>query len=231
VQQNIFDGGPPSRLEVWLHLRKYDERRVLRLVLAMAAIAWLPIAVLASAIDRYPAVFTAGSFFADFSVHARYLIALPLFVIAESVCMPRLGAILQQFADADLVQESDRAQFAANLSSTRRLLDSNVAEGAVIIVAYLLVAAVISSRPQQFPAWHRAAEGVAHFSVAGWWALLISLPLLLVFQLGWLWRLALWTRLLWLTSRLRLHLLVSHPDRSAGLVLTEAFSPLRLNAM
>jgi hypothetical protein len=215
VQQNIFDGGPPSRLEVWLHLRKYDERRVLRLVLAMAAIAWLPIAVLASAIDRYPAAFAAGSFFADFSVHARYLIALPLFVIAESVCMPRLGAILQQFADADLVQESDRAQFAANLSSTRRLLDSNVAEGAVIIVAYLLVAAVIGS--QQFPAWHRAAEGVAHFSVAGWWALLISLPLLLVFQLGWLWRLALWTRLLWLTSRLRLHLLVSHPDRSAGL--------------
>jgi hypothetical protein len=56
------------------------------------------------------------------------------------------------------------------------------------------------------------------FSPAGWWQLLVSLPLLLVFELGWLWRLFLWTRFLWLVSRLDLHLLAAHPDRAAGLM-------------
>jgi hypothetical protein len=35
--------------------------------------------------------------------------------------------------------------------------------------------------------------------------------------LGWLWRLALWARLLWLISRLDLRLVASHPDHAAGL--------------
>ncbi len=42
--------------------------------------------------------------------------------------------------------------------------------------------------------------------------------MLLIFQLGWLWRLVLWYRMLWLISRLDLHLLAAHPDRAAGLL-------------
>jgi hypothetical protein len=55
------------------------------------------------------------------------------------------------------------------------------------------------------------------YSLAGWWHTLVSLPLMLALILGWLWRLALWARLLWLISRLRLRLVASHPDHCAGL--------------
>jgi hypothetical protein len=45
----------------------------------------------------------------------------------------------------------------------------------------------------------------------------VSLSLLLILLLGRMWRLALWTRLLWLIARLELRLVASHPDRAAGL--------------
>jgi hypothetical protein len=46
---------------------------------------------------------------------------------------------------------------------------------------------------------------------------LVSVPLLLVLVLGWLFRVALWTRFLWLVARLHLRLVPAHPDLSAGL--------------
>ena len=55
------------------------------------------------------------------------------------------------------------------------------------------------------------------YSLAGWWHTLVSVPLLLLLIFGWCWRLALWTRLLWLIARLELRLVASHPDRCAGL--------------
>jgi hypothetical protein len=55
------------------------------------------------------------------------------------------------------------------------------------------------------------------FSLAGWWHALVSLPLLLILFFDWLWRLALWTRFLFLMSKLDLRLIPGHPDRVGGL--------------
>jgi ABC-type multidrug transport system fused ATPase/permease subunit len=59
--------------------------------------------------------------------------------------------------------------------------------------------------------------GIMRFSLAGWWHAVVSLPLLLVLFFGWLWRLALWARFLFLMSLLDLHLIPGHPDRVGGL--------------
>jgi hypothetical protein len=219
VDNEIFDGGPPSRLEIWLRLRKAGDRRMLRLVAGVAAIAWLPLLFLSSVSGDLAGVLGPGSFLQDIAVHARFLVALPLLVIAESVCVPRLGAIVRQIANSAFIGELDRPRFDSALASTRRLLESRFAEFGVIFVAYLIVAAIMNAaEAQQIPAWHRAGAGLGHQSPAGWWGLLISLPLLLVFLLGWLWRFVLWIRLLWLISRLNLHLLAAHPDRAGGLL-------------
>jgi len=37
-----------------------------------------------------------GSFLEDISVHPRFLMALPLLIFAESVCLPRLAALARQ---------------------------------------------------------------------------------------------------------------------------------------
>jgi hypothetical protein len=55
------------------------------------------------------------------------------------------------------------------------------------------------------------------YSPAGWWHALVSLPLLFVLLLTWIWRLIVWCRFLFLMSRLDLRLVPAHPDRTAGL--------------
>jgi hypothetical protein len=217
VPNEIFDGGPPSALEVWLRLRKPNERPILRLVILVAAITWLPLLVLTALHGDLVHAPDSGAFLQDFAVNARFLLALPVLVISEAICIPRFGAIARQFAESDLIRDSERLRFEAILASTRRLRDWKFAEIVVVIVAYLIVAALMKAPLSHFPAWHRAADG-AGYSAAGWWALLVSLPLLLIFQLGWLWRLVLWYRMLWLISRLDLHLLAAHPDRAGGLL-------------
>ena len=69
-----------------------------------------------------------------------------------------------------------------------------------------------------YPAWHvSTVAGVEVYSPAGWWHALVSLPLLFVLLLGWIWRVLVWTRFLYLMAGLDLKLVPAHPDRTAGL--------------
>lgn len=155
----------------------------------------------------------------DFAVYARSLIAAPLFIVAELICIPQLGSIVRQFLDGGLVSESDRHRFDAAVVSTRRLRDSKVAEVVTIVLTYALIVVLIHYVPPgEFPTWHKSG-GSEHpvLSFAGWWHALVSIPLLDVLFFGWLWRLFLWGRLLLLLSRLDLQLIPAHPDHAAGL--------------
>jgi hypothetical protein len=68
--------------------------------------------------------------------------------------------------------------------------------------------------------------------LAGWWHVLVSLPVLVALLLGWIWRYLLWAHLLWRISRFDLRLVATHPDRSAGLCFLgeslRAFSPVAM---
>ncbi len=219
MEIELFDGGPPVRIETWLRLRKPGQRRVVREAALMATIAWLPLALLAAAHGDLIQSGAAASFLIDFGVHARYLIALPALIIVEPFCIARLGGLARHFLESGLIRDSDRPAFDAALASTRRLRDSNVAEAAVVISAYALALVLMQSlTSRQFAAWylpHGADLGI--YSPAGWWHALVSLPLLLILLLGWAWRLIVWIRFLWVMSRLDLWLLPSHPDHAAGL--------------
>ena len=79
--------------------------------------------------------------------------------------------------------------------------------------------------------WHLAAGGVLPvFSLAGWWNVLVSIPLLLALLLSWLWRLLLWSYFLRRIARTDLRLVAAHPDRAAGLKFggysVRVFAPL-----
>ena len=56
-----------------------------------------------------------------------------------------------------------------------------------------------------------------HFTVAGHWYALVSIPIFQFVILRWYLRLAIWYVLLWRVSRLDLHLIPTHPDRAGGI--------------
>ena len=180
-------------------------------------LGWVPLLVLAVVQGLAWRGGTEGSFLVDFAVHARSLVAAPLFIIAESFCIPRLGAIARHFLEAELVAGPDRARFDDAVTSSRRLLDSPSAELMAVIAAFGLVAALMLSSPhEEFLAWQRPVNGHT-LSLAGWWHVVVSLPWLLVLFFGWLWRILIWGRFLWLMSRLDLQLIAAHPDLAGGL--------------
>jgi hypothetical protein len=229
---SLFYGGPPLRLEERLRICRHRDSRVLRRAAVVALLGWVPLVVIAA---LQPLVFPGGglsSLARDIPVHCRSLIAAPLFILAEAACTVRLAAMAQHFVQAGLVRERDLPQFESAKLSTRRLRDSPLAEAIVVVLAYAVVGALIYSGVVT-PEWHRGVAGpLGPFSLAGWWNALVSLPLLLVLFMGWLWRVFLWGRFLWLMARLDLALVPSHPDLAGGLKFVSysirAFAPVGL---
>jgi hypothetical protein len=227
-----FEYAPPYRFESWLGLIRGGSPQVVRRALLVVAIGWLPLAVLTLLHGDLIRPDYGNAFIFDFGAHARFLVAAPLLILSESLCAPRLAAIAHHFAAGGLVAASDEPAYERAVGSTRRLLHSKAVEIVTFVLAYALIPLILIGRPDSgVPLWHGSIlRGHVHITPAGWWGLLVSLPLLLVLLLGWLWRVILWTRFLWLMSRMRLRLIPSHPDHAGGLkfvgLSVEAFVPL-----
>lgn len=216
IDQHVFDGGPPLRLQRSLGLVKPEQPRLIRRALFTATLAWVPLALATAAQTLFRGDNSVNWFFSDFSIHTRYLVALPALIFAESDCIPRLEKIVRHFVDIGLVTNSDMPRYRAAVDSTRRLLTSGYAELVVPFAAYLSTFLLVLYVPLEWiQPWERTASG--GFSPAGWWNLLVSMPVLLILLLGWLWRLILWGRFLVLIAELDLRLLPSHPDVACGL--------------
>ena len=216
IDGHVFEGGPPSRIQRSLGLVKPDQPRVIRRALLAAGIAWLPLAILTIAHSVLFRDGSAGWFFGDFAVHARYLVAVPVLILAEVDCIPRLEKIVRQFVDTGLISNADLPRYQRAVASTRRLVDSTWADVIAVVLAYAAVIWITSSlTPALVAHWQR--DGSSNLAFAGWWHAFVSLPLLLIFFFGWLWRVVLWGRFLVLVSRLDLQLLPSHPDKVGGL--------------
>jgi hypothetical protein len=191
--------------------------RVLRRVAWIAALGWLPPALL-TLVQAWQDPGVGASFAGDVAAHVRSLVAAPLLVLAERVCAPYLEMIAGHFLTSGLVAQADRARFEHAVHTCSRLCHAPAARAAVIALAYAAIAALLLLAPlQALPRWHLSPEG-APFSAAGWWHALVSLPLLLALFLGWLWRVLLWTLFLWRVSRLELRLVPAHPDHAGGLL-------------
>ena len=215
---HLFENAPPRRVLQRLGLVRRGARNALFRAGLVILIAWVPLVVF-SAIQR--AASPQNDLFSlllETGVHARFLIAAPLLILAETECATRLGVIIHHFVESGIVPQNRRGRFEAAVSSTQKLLDSHWAEVAVVVLAYVVtVALIVSSEQQIIPEWHRTGGLLPLFSLAGWWHALVSTPLLLILFFGWAWRIALWTRLLWLISRIKLRLVAAHPDHAAGL--------------
>lgn len=214
----LFNGGPPRRLETALRLIKPDKPKKIRCVLLIALIGWAPLMVLAGVQSLVLGQDKLSDLVFDFAVYTRYLIALPLLVMAEFLTLPKLGSTARHFVTAGLIRDSDRPRFELIAASTRRLLHSKVVEVLVVVLAYAAILIVIRRVPVDIiPDWHVLTKVPISFSWAGWWHALVTMPLSLTVLLGWMWRLFLWGVLLWRVSRLDLHLVPAHPDLSGGL--------------
>jgi hypothetical protein len=214
----IFDGGPPFRLEKSLGLIKPNERRSVQRAMLAVLIVWAPLFVLSAIESLVLGENRLGSLIGDLTVLSRYLIVVPLFILVEEFTFLRIGQIAGHFIDAGIVTAADRPRFDAIIADSRRLLNSASVEVLVVVLAYLAMIVLAQTFPtEDIPLWHKAGGGGKGYSWAGWWHALVSAPVTLVLLLGWLWRILIWGLFLFRVSRLDLQLVPTHPDLAGGL--------------
>jgi hypothetical protein len=232
---SLMLGGPLYQLFCRVHLCGHVLEMVKRRVLVLFGIAWVPLLFLSGLNGTAWGGAVQLPFLADVEAYARFIIAMPLLIIAELVVHQRMRPVVYYFVESGLVPERERQKFDAVINSALRLRNSVTAEVVLIALVYLLDVLVVWRGHLAIDAgsWHgTVVDGELRPSVAGWWFRCVSLPLLQFLLVRWYYRLFIWTRLLWQTSRLDLDLIPSHPDRSAGLgfltLISYALTPLLL---
>jgi len=226
-------GGPLFQLLRRAHLADDALMLMRQRIIVLSLFAWLPLLGLAVLDGQALGGRAAVPFLLDVDVHVRFLVALPLLIVAELVVHQRLRFVVTQFLERHLIPESARARFEAAIASALRLRNSVLAEVLLIALVYGVGVLIVWRHYGALEAatWYATpAAGGSTLSLAGMWYGYVSLPLF-QFLLGrWYFRLAIWARFLWQVSRIELRLVPTHPDRVGGLGFLAntvyAFAPL-----
>ena len=232
---SVVIGGPLFQALRRAHLTGDTLQLVRRRILAAGIIAWIPLLVLAAIDGKAWGHAVAVPFLYDIDAHARFLVALPLLIVAEIVVHLRMRGIVTQFVTRGLVGDAVRERFDAAIASAMRLRNSVFAEVLMIALVYVVGILVVWRHYSALgtPTWYATPEGDnLRLQLAGWWYFIVSLPLFQFMLLRWYFRLFVWARFLWQVSRMDLAYAPMHPDRNGGLgflaQIGYAFGPLVL---
>jgi hypothetical protein len=229
-------GGPLFQLFVRSRLATPALELLNRRIVCISLFAWMPLLLL-TLIDGKAWSGVGLPFLHDIETHARLLVALPLIIAAELLVHRRLRTNVSQFIERNIITEEMLPKFKEIIASAMKLRNSVTMELILFILIFAGGHFVWSSLSGLAKigagsgTWYATTTGgVSHISPAGYWYVFISRPVFQFILVRWYYRLFIWARLLWQSSRLELNLIPTHPDRSAGLGFLAqcgaAFSPL-----
>jgi hypothetical protein len=213
-------GGPLFQLLRRAHLSGDALEMLRRRVVVISLLAWLPLLVLSALEGQALGGSAAVPFLLDVEVHVKFLVVLPLLIVAEFVVHRRMRFMVKQFLERNLVVENDLPRFNAAIESVFWLRNSVLAE--VLLIALVYGVGVVIIWPQftalSATTWYAvaSAEG-SKLSLSGMWYGYVSAPILHFLLYRWYFRIFIWARFLWQVSRLRLSLVPTHPDHVGGL--------------
>ena len=225
---SLAHGGLVDRLEARLGGIGGTRARVIQRALFATLLTWLPLLILALAEELAYGTAVKVTFLRDFAVNARFLVALPILILAE----PRIDGwwrtLVLEFPRSGLINRAELGSFEAVIERITRLRDRLLPDAAMLVAAFapsfLVKTELLMTGASN---WHLPG---GELSLAGWWFDLVSTPLFRFLLLRWAWRMCLWTLFMWRVSRIKLHLTPAHTDLAAGLgFLSEgqrAFTPI-----
>ena len=124
---SLILGGPLFQLLRRAHLSGDVADLVWRRMIALALITWLPLLVLSIAEGHAWGDSVRVPFLFDVDVHARFLLALPLLIVAELVVHRRMRLVVGTFVKRGLLPDDGRRRFDAAIAAAMRLRNSVLA--------------------------------------------------------------------------------------------------------
>jgi len=228
-------GGPLFQLLCRSHLSGNALELWRQRIVVITLIAWLPLLILSALQGQAWGRGAVVPFLLDVEAQVRFLIALPLLIVAELVVHQRMRLVVRQFLERDLIPKSALPYFDAAIKSAFRLRNSLIAE--ILLIGFVYIVGVLLFWRHYVAlataTWYAVPipDGI-EFSLAGIWYGYVSLPVYQFLLVRWYYRLFIWMRFLWHVSRIELALVPTHPDRVGGLGFLSntvyAFMPLAL---
>ncbi|ALP67146.1 hypothetical protein [Paraburkholderia caribensis] len=214
-------GGPLFQLLRRTHMADDAMELIRQRVIVITLVAWLPLLVLAALEGHLLNRSVAVPFLLDLEVHIRFLVAVPILIIAELVVHRRLRPITRAFIDRGIIPEGSVMRFDEAIRAAFRLRNSVVAELLLVALVYgvgILIVWRQYTALQTTATWYAVpTSGGLKLSLAGFWYGYVSVPIFQFLLVRWYFRLFIWSRFLWQVSRIDLNLVPTHPDRVGGL--------------
>jgi hypothetical protein len=218
----IERGGPAYQLMQRMGLIRGEGPSVRRRIVVFLAVTWLPLLIFAVWEGLAVGPTPRESFLLDFATFARFLIAVPLLVVAEVTIGPRMTSAGLHFVRAGLVRPADYPAFEQAIRRVVRWRESLWAElvllGMAVVGAWTLTTESVYG--DATASWQNAVGATdqgARLVLVGLWYHVIAVPIIQFFWYRWLWRLIIWIRFLYDVSRLDLDLVPTHADAAGGL--------------
>lgn len=218
-QYSLMTGGPFNRILCGVGLADPVSGRLRgQALIALPLLLWLPVFVLAALGGHGGGNSLSLPFLSDFNVHGRLLFALPLMLLAEMMTERFMEPVSARFQS--LIPDAAQRKFLDISLSMQRLRQAAWPEFMLIVLVYCIGIGFVwrALSALDVGSWYRPAAGETWpLSMAGYWYVLVSLPVFQFVLCRWYVRLFLWLRYLWQVSGIPLTLQPSHPDRRGGL--------------
>ena len=212
-------GGPLFQLCRRAHLSGNSLELTLPRVLVITMFAWLPLLLLSVLDGHFFRGASSLPFLYDIETNVRFLIALPLLIVAEVTVHLGIGPLVHRFVETRIVAPEDLPSFNAAVGSAHRVRNSLTAELALLVLVYTVGLWIWRSQiALGTDTWYAKPNAThLHLTAAGYWFAFVSIPIFQFLLLRWYMRMVLWFRFLWRVSRLHLRLTAAHPDRAGGI--------------
>lgn len=216
-------GGLIDWLLFRLRIATDDGHQNRRRILILIGVTWLPLLILSAFEGTLIGNKVDLVLLEDFKPHVRFLLTLPLLIIADTVIDPLISTVIQNLDNSGVLAKKDGAKFQRALDALSQRKESFWADVIIIgitasfIWTYSLDLYELYAETK-FTSWTYIKVGAEYqFTLAGYWILMVSTPLLLVLLFRWFWRFGLWIVFMYRVSRIELKLQASHADLSGGI--------------
>lgn len=216
-------GGPLFQLLMRLQLTTPSLDLLKKRIIFFVLFAWLPLLIL-SLIEGKAWGGVGMPFLYDMEAQTRFLVALPLLIGAELLVHKQVRLLVGQFIDRNIITEKELPKFNKLIASAMKLRNSVFIELILLLLVFVggpylsNTVSVIEQIASSAGSWYAFTDSDGpSLSMAGYWYIFFSRPLFQFIVYRWYFRIFIWARFLWQSSRLNLNLIPIHPDHACGL--------------